>query len=215
MKRLLVATLVALIVAMLGAPLAAASSSGSAVAGQAVEARRAPKVAVIVGPVAGITDKLPSDGQGRRPDGPPLHPQRRRGVLAERDVAPGRGRHRRRVDRHLPRPRQRLAVPVPRLALPGHPEWLRIEPRRRRGRRGAPVLRGGVARTRSSSHPTRSSCSTTCATPVGTPSPGCPKGRSTRPSSESTTTPRGSSERAPAPLSPRATSHRRGTCSSS
>ncbi len=56
MKRLLVATLVALIVAMLGAPLAAASSSGSAVAGQALEARRAPKVAVIVGPVAGITD---------------------------------------------------------------------------------------------------------------------------------------------------------------
>src|SRR3954470_15380826 len=41
---------------MRGAPVRAASSTGSAVAAQGVDARRAPKVAVIVGPVAGITD---------------------------------------------------------------------------------------------------------------------------------------------------------------
>ena len=56
LKRLLVASLIALIVAMVGAPLAAASSSGATVAAQGIDARRAPKVAVIVGPVAGITN---------------------------------------------------------------------------------------------------------------------------------------------------------------
>jgi len=56
LKRLLVASLIALIVAMIGAPLAAASSSSGTVAAQGIDARRAPKVAVIVGPVAGITN---------------------------------------------------------------------------------------------------------------------------------------------------------------
>jgi hypothetical protein len=56
LKRLLVATLIALSVAMLGAPLAAASTVGSAGAAPSLDARRAPKVAIVVGPVAGITD---------------------------------------------------------------------------------------------------------------------------------------------------------------
>ena len=61
-----------------------------------------------------------------------LHRRRHGAVLPERDLAgracraPGRQR------RHLHGPRERLAEPVPGLALSGHPERLRTQPERRR-----------------------------------------------------------------------------------
>ncbi len=70
---------------------------------------------------------------------------------------------------------------LPRRALPADPERVRAEPGGRRRRLDPPVLRRGRRRLRRSSSPrTRSSCSTTCATPAATPSPGCPRARSTR-----------------------------------
>ena len=57
MKRLAVALLVAVIVASLSAPFAAAASAPSAGTGSVLDARGAPKVALIVGPVGGTTSR--------------------------------------------------------------------------------------------------------------------------------------------------------------
>ena len=123
-----------------------------------------------------------------------LHARRHRDLLPERDLAGGQGRSAGRVARRLHGPRQRLAEHVPRRPLPADPERVRAQPERRR-RATTPTSTSARRRsaTRSSSPRTRSSCSTTSATPAATPSPGCPRARSRRPSSGSTTTPPASS----------------------
>ena len=77
-----------------------------------------------------------------------------------------------RVDRRLPRARQRLAQHLPGRTLPADPERLRAQPGRGRRRRRPPVLRRGVGSMTSGSRPTRSCSCTTCATPAATASRG-------------------------------------------
>ncbi len=122
----------------------------------------------------GPVSRAGSRGGRRRP---PVHQRRHGAVLPERHVAgrpcrpPGRQR------RHLHGPRQRLAEPAPRLAVPGD------------ARTGSGSTRAPAATTRTTSTSarppsgrrsawprTRSSCSTTCATPAASPSPGVPEG---------------------------------------
>ena len=107
-----------------------------------------PRVVIVVGPAGGVTPRYPRagerGGQGREGRGR----AGRQGLLAQCDVAGGQGGHHRRVDRRLPGSRQRLAVPLPRRALPALPERVRAEPRRGFGRQLPPVLRRGVGRQR-------------------------------------------------------------------
>ena len=59
---------------------------------------------------------------------PALHPGRHRDLLPQRDVAGGSGGAPGSEPRHLHGPRQRMAEPVPRLALSPDPERLRAQP---------------------------------------------------------------------------------------
>ena len=67
-------------------------------------------------------------------------------VSPERDLAGRQARAPRRVDRRLPRPRQRLSLALSQLALPTHPERSRAQPGGRRWRQQPSVLRRIVHR---------------------------------------------------------------------
>ena len=86
----------------------------------------------------------PRERGGRR--GPEGRRRGRQGLLPRRDLARRPAGAHRRLDRRLPRPRQRLAEPVPGLALSAHPGRLRPEPGRGRRRQPPPVLRRGGRR---------------------------------------------------------------------
>ncbi len=124
----------------------------------------------------------------------------------------GQGRGRRRVDRHLHGPRQRLAEPVhlrPALHDQGR---LRAQRDGRGGRLQQQVLRRAVRRDARPRARARSCCSTTCATRRATPSRATPSRASRSPASAPTTTPPGSSRPARRPSSPTATPAPSATC---
>ena len=111
-----------------------------------------PKVVLIVGPARQRHQRLSRRGPSGRGGRPEVHARRDRDLLAQRHVAGGQGRAPGRVAGRLHGPRQRLAQPVPRRAVPADPERLRPQPVRRRaattristsGRSGS---RGGQAR---------------------------------------------------------------------
>ena len=109
-----------------------------------------------------VTAELSRRCRQRLRRGDQVHVQRGQGLQPERDVVQGQGGGRWRVDRHLLRPRQRLAEPV-HLRPEVHDQgWLRaqLRPQRRRQavRLREQVLRRAVRSRRSTSPRTRSSC---------------------------------------------------------
>ena len=169
-----------------------------------------PKVVLIVGPAGEATARYRRGGRGRAD----ARATRRTSSGSTRRTPPGRrsARARRGGHRRLPRPRQRLAEPLPRPAPSLHdPERVRTEPGRRRATtRTSTSARTGSGRSVSSPR-TRSCSSATSATPAATRSPACPRGRSRRRSQRVDNYAAGFIRLAPAPSSRRATWGRRGT----
>ena len=173
---------------------------------------------IIVGPVGSHNAHYKADAEADRHRGAALDAERRQAHDAQRDLVAGQGGGAGREHPRVPGPRQRLAEHLP--AVPdrdqGRPRPRSVDGRRRR-RRPSTTARTTSGAT-SGWRPTRSSCSTTCATPRGTRSPGWPWARSPTRASGWTTTARASSARARGRCSPRATRRTRspatsGSCS--
>ena len=169
-----------------------------------------PKVVLIVGPAGAPRTAIaprPAPPQ-RRPE---VHARRDRGLLPERHVARGQGRAPGRVAGRVHGPRQRLAQPVPRHALPADPGRLRAQPVRGSGDDAHQYY--GEGRIASSVHLAKDAvvllhhlCYAS-----GLSEPGLPEGTMDVPSSASTTSPAASSPRARRPSSPRPTRARPAT----
>ena len=176
MRRLSAAIVVALLAVGLFAPASFAATPSTSFATKAV-----PKVVFVVGPAGAATNGYRAQARAAAAlarNTPPMSSSstRRRDVAGRQGRAPGS------VAGGLHGPRQRLAEQVPRCALPADPERVRPEPEggHRRLHRTSTSAKASSVR-RSSSPRTRSSCSTTCATPAATPSPDCRRARSPRP----------------------------------
>ena len=120
----------------------------AALPGSVAAARPEPRVTIVVGPSGDLTDLYRSVGadaarEARRWTSDVVTRRLPERHLAGRQASPAR-----RIDRRLPRPRQRLPVALSRQPLPADPERARAEPGRRRWRHGPSVLRRGVPRAR-------------------------------------------------------------------
>ena len=119
LNRVARATLVALLVAMLAVVGAVAPVAAAA---------RVPRVVLVVGPVGGLTSFYRGLANEAASEASAAGAEVDQGLLPQRDLVGRAPRDQRRLDRRLPRPRQRLAEPVSRLPLPAHPERVRAEP---------------------------------------------------------------------------------------
>ncbi len=118
------------------------------VAPGATAARTAPvpKVVLIVGPAGSATNGYRAEARAAAAVARRYTPDVTEIYSPNATWPRGQGRAPGRVAGRLHGPRQRLAQPVPRLALPADPGRLRAQPVRRGRRRRASVLRGGADR---------------------------------------------------------------------
>ena len=123
--------------------------------------------------------RLPGRCRRRLRRGAQVHLERHQGLQPERDLGQGQGRGRRRVDRHLHGPRQRLAEPVHLRPAVHDQGRLRAQRDGRGGRLQQQVLRRAVHGEHGPRARARSCSSTTCATPRATPSRATPSRAST------------------------------------
>ena len=137
-----------------------------------VTAGSGPKVVIIVGATHGTTERYRDYGDAAYAEAIKYTLERGQGLQPERDLGQGQGRGRGRLDRHLLRPRQRLAEPVHRTTPTTRPRMASGSTPRPATATATPSTTASRTSPRWTWRPTRSSCSTTCATRRATPSPG-------------------------------------------